>query len=150
MTEEFLKIPFAINLLQAMEANPEFGRGLMPTPTTEFLSRLENADPADADLSEDDSGPSWGHCQFTGGAMTMKSVLTSWQSIGSTSMACKLIAATIKTCKVARHICFKQGIKTTTYLADCYLTNLIEELFTLWKDAGGVSLITFPYFTLPL
>ena len=126
-----------------MEEDVAFKHGPTPTLTMDFLSRIENADPYVADLSEDDSGPSWGHSQFTSGNMTLTSVLQSWESIGSTEMACHLIAASIKTCKVARHICFEQKITTGSYLSDAYLQNLVEVLWTLWKKAGGVRRIVF-------
>ncbi|KAF8234117.1 hypothetical protein L208DRAFT_1077691, partial [Tricholoma matsutake] len=98
---------------------------------------VKNANPYVADLLEDDSGPSWGHSQFTSGNMTLTSVLQSWESIGSTKTACHLIAASIKICKVARHICFEQKITTGSYLSDAYLQNLIEVLWTLWKKVEG-------------
>jgi hypothetical protein len=145
--DEFPSIRHAIDLLKAMEANSSFGAGATPILTTDFLSRIESASPAAPNLSEDDTGASWGHHQFTNGTMTIKSVLTSWESVGSTAMARKLIAAGIKTCKVARHICFNNGISTSSYLADAYLSNVIGQLWDLWIAAGGVSL-TEPQFTL--
>jgi hypothetical protein len=114
---------------------------------TDFLSRIESASPAAPNLSEDDAGASWGHHQFTSRTMTIKSILTSWESVGSTAMACKLIAAGIKTCKVAHHICFNNGISTSSYLADAYLSNIVGQLWDLWIAVGGVSL-TEPQFTL--
>ena len=104
---------------------------------TDFLSRIELADPYASDLSEDDTGASWGHYQFTAGNMMVTSVLQSWDAVGTTEMAHKFIAASIKTCKVARHICFEQGIKTGSYLSDAYLQNLVETLWKLWKQARG-------------
>jgi len=131
-----------IDLLNAMEVHPNFGAGTTPTLTSNFLSRIENSDPADPNLSEDDTGPSWGHYQFASRSMKIKSVIQSWECIGSTVIACKLIAATIKTCKVARHICYKQNITATSFLADAYLSNLVNELWDVWVKAGGVSLTT--------
>jgi hypothetical protein len=137
-----------IDLLNAMEAHPNFGPGPTPTLTSDFLARIENADPADPNLSEDDTGSCWGHYQFTSGSMRITSVIQSCDSVRSTAVACKLIAAAIKTCKVARHICFERGINTTSFLADAYLSNLIDELCGVWVKAGGVSLtiiFTAPY-----
>jgi hypothetical protein len=122
-----------------MEAHPNFQVGATPPLTTNFLLRIENLKPTDPSLSEDDTGASWGHYQFTSGSMTIKSVIQSWDCVGSTMMACKLIAAAVKTCKVARHICFEQNIKTTSFLADAYLSNLINELYDVWVKAGGVG-----------
>jgi hypothetical protein len=128
-----------------MEAHPDFRAGPTPSLTTSFLSRLENTVHTDPSLSEDDTGLSWGHYQFASGSMTIKSVIRSWDCIGTTTIACKLISAAIKICKVARHICFEQNINATSFLADGYLSNLIDELCDVWVRAGGVSLL-FLYF----
>jgi hypothetical protein len=141
LMQDFPTIRQGVNLLNAMEAHPNFRVGLTPSLTSDFLSRIENSNPTDPSLSEDDTGSSWGHHQFTGGSMTVKSVIRSWDCVGSTTTACKLIAAAIKTCKVARHICFEQNIHTTSFLADIYLSNLIDELSDVWVKAGGVSFI---------
>jgi hypothetical protein len=122
-----------------MEAQPDFQVRPTPSLTTDFLSRLEKTSPVDPGISEDDTGPSWGHYQFTSGSMTIKTVVRSWDCVGMTNMACKLISAAVKICKVARHICFEQNINTTSYLADVYLSNLIDELSDVWVKAGGVS-----------
>ena len=124
-----------------MEANPDFKQGPTPARTTDFVIQIETANSSCSDFSEDDSGPNWGHYQFTAGSMTITSVLQSWESVGSTEMACKLIALTIKTCQVARQMCFEQGAKTFSYLSDAYLENLIDVLWKLWTEAGGVSSI---------
>lgn len=137
--QEFSSIQHAVNLLDAMEAHPDFGAGATPSQTLTFLSRIEDANPHSADLSEDDNGPSWGHHQFTSGNMTIKSVIQSWESLGSTTIACKLIAAAIKTSKAARQVCSEQGIQTNSYLADAYLSNLVDEIYDVWIKAGGVS-----------
>ncbi|GBE83672.1 hypothetical protein SCP_0507270 [Sparassis crispa] len=101
-----------------------------------FIERIENADPNSPDLSEDDLGTAWGHYQFTAGSMTSSSTLVSWDGIGSEA-ARRLIAASIKTCKVARHVCFVSGIKMNAYLSDAYLETTVEILWRLWKAAGG-------------
>ncbi|GBE86598.1 hypothetical protein SCP_0904770 [Sparassis crispa] len=43
----------------------------------------------------------------------------------------------MKTCKVARHVCFVNGIEANTYLSDAYLETTFEILWRLWKAAGG-------------
>lgn len=128
-----------------MEAQSNFRAGPTPSSTNDFLSRLEMSSPTDPGLSEDDKGSSWGHYQFTSGNMSIKSVIRSWDCVGSTSMACKLIAAAIKICKVARHICFDQGINTSSFLADAYLSNLIDELCHVWVAVGGVRLLIIQF-----
>jgi hypothetical protein len=142
LTQEFPSICRGIDLLRAMEVHPDFGAGTMPILTSTFLSRIENLDPADPNLSEDDTRSSWGHYQFTSRSMRIKSVIQSWECVGSTAIACKLIAAALKTCKVAHHICFEQKINATSFLADAYLSNLIDELYDMWVKAGGISLTT--------
>jgi hypothetical protein len=113
-----------------------------------FLDRIEHADPNAPDLSEDDDNTSWGHHQFTAGSLTCRTVLTSWDCIGNIAVACKLIAAAIKTCKVARHLCFSRNIKASNFLSDIYLSSIVELLWGSWKDAGGVSTMLFgQYFT---
>jgi len=113
--------------------------GLPSSTVVAFLDRIRDADPNLGDFSEDDSNANWGHYQFTGGTMTCRSVLTSWSGVGGTDMACRLTAATIKTCKVAWLMCSQRDIVTASYLSDAYLNEIFEHLWTLWKDAGGVS-----------
>ena len=145
--QEFPSMHRGIDLLNAIEAQPGIGVGITPAVTINFLSRIENADPTDPNLSEDNTGSSWGHYQFTSGSMTITSVIRSWDCVGSATMACKLIAAAVKTCKVARHTCFEQNLHTNSFLADVYLSNLIDELCDVWVKAGGVSLIIMFVFT---
>ncbi|KAF8232237.1 hypothetical protein L208DRAFT_1108988, partial [Tricholoma matsutake] len=93
---------------------------------------IKSADLNSPDVSEDDSGPSWGHHQFTSGAMTIKSVLSSWECVGSTDTARVLIAAAIKTCKVAHIFCWQKKIQTSSYFSDVYLQEIVEMLWMLW------------------
>jgi len=76
--DDFPSIPHATDLLSAMEENLTFKCGPTLMLMTDFLSQVKNTDPYVADLSEDNSGPSWGHSQFTSGNMTLTSVLQSW------------------------------------------------------------------------
>ncbi|KAH8978792.1 hypothetical protein EDB83DRAFT_2537454 [Lactarius deliciosus] len=104
-----------------------------------LLDRLDSADPDAPDVNNDDSNENWGHAQFTGGGLTIRSALMDWESVGSTSTAFKLIAATVRTCKVARALCTARGRSSTTYLADNYLELLFEQLQRCWKDAQSSS-----------
>ena len=136
-------IPFATNLFNAMEAQPNLEVGPASDNVIKFLSRLDNADPNSTEYSEEDLGACWGHRQFTSGNLTCSSVLTSWREVGSVEMACKLIAAAIKTCKVARHISIHRGMDTELYyLSDAYLENMIERLWCIW-ERQRVSLLIF-------
>jgi len=65
-----------------------------------FIEQIENADPNAEDLSIDDTNEGWGHCQFTASNLTFSSVLVSWDDLGGVGIACQLIVAVIKTCKV--------------------------------------------------
>lgn len=132
-------IPFSKDLLDAMEAsNIEIGPASKSFIV--FLSRIDDADPNSSEFSEDDSNACWGHSQFCSGGLTCSSVLTSWRDVGSVKMACKLIAAAVKTCKVARHVCSCRGIDSGSYLSDAYLQNIIEKLWDLWRAEGWVNL----------
>ena len=129
-----------------MEAQSDFRSGPTPSLTASFFSRLEKSTPTDPSISEDEMGPSWGHYQFTSGNMTVKSVIRSWDCVGTTTIARKLIATAVKICKVARHICFEKNIRTTSYLADAYLSNLIDELSDAWVEAGASFLFLFSFY----
>jgi hypothetical protein len=93
------------------------------------LHQIENADPNNPEFDEDNINGSWGHRQFTSGGMRISTVLRSWDQIGSMA-ACKLIAAALKTCKVARFMCSERNISATSYLADVYLKETVEALLT--------------------
>lgn len=133
LSDGFPSIPYTKDLLDAMEAQSDLETGPPSDSVTTFLSRIDNADPNSSEYSEDDSNLCWGHSQFTSGGLTCSSVLTSWHDVGSVKMACKLIAAALRTCKVARHVCSYRGIKSGSYLSDAYLQNMIEKLWNLWK-----------------
>lgn len=121
-----------------MIANPAFKQGWPSEDAMALLTRIETADPNSPEINEDDTNACWGHYQLSGGNMRLSTILTSWETIGNTEIACKLIAATIKTAKVARHLCFKRKIEATSFLADSFLNNLIEIIWTNWKASGGV------------
>ncbi len=127
------------DLIDAMAANPNFGGEEPSENMTSFLRRIDTADPNSAELSEDDTNASWGHSQFTAGNLTWSTVLTSWKDVGNCKAACELLAATIKTCKVARHLCYERRITADSYLSDIYLDQIADALWKIWKDAGGVS-----------
>ncbi|KAF8870850.1 hypothetical protein BD779DRAFT_1454814, partial [Infundibulicybe gibba] len=139
LERDFKDIPYASDLLNAMMLHPDFESGQPSDDVAALLTRIENADPNSSEYSEDETGANWGHHQFTAGGLTCHSALLSWRSVGNVEMACRLIAAAIKTYRVARHICFKRGTTEGSYLSRAYLQNLVERLWEIWKDAGGVS-----------
>lgn len=140
--DEFLiqqpPIPNAITLLDAMAASPDFKSSAPSNKVTAFLSRIEAADPNSTEIEEDDTNQSWGHWQFTAGGLTITNVIRDWACVGGVDMACKLLAATIRTCKVARHICLERNITSSSFLSDAYLNNMVERLYESWTAAGGV------------
>jgi len=143
MAHEFPNIPHAGELLKSMRSHTTFQNGEPSADASAFLSRIQNADPNSPEISEDDTNQCWGHYQFSGAGMTCTSVLTSWASVGNTGIARQLIAAAIKTCRVARHLCFQRAIESTSFLSDAYLENIIDILWTLWIDAGGVCVFFY-------
>lgn len=146
MKVDYPSIKNAAPLLAEFKAESNLADGTPSKDAIAFLDRIANADPADPTYGEDDLDSGWGHNQFVGGAMTITTTLTSWSAIGNVDFACKLIAAAIRTCQVARHLCFKKKLTPMSYLSDCYLENLLDVLWKNWKDAKAVSLYN-PIFT---
>jgi len=134
-------IPHAIALLDAMAASPNFKSSTPSDNVAAFLNRIEGADPNSSEIEEDDSNESWGHWQFTAGGLTITKVIRDWACVGGVDMACKLLAATIQTCKVARYICLERNITPSSFLSDAYLNNMVERLYESWTAAGGVRRI---------
>jgi len=124
-----------MDLLKALEGDASPEPAQPSGGVTAFLERIESADPNDSNFSGDDINANWGHDQFTAGSMTCSTVLTSWDHIG-VATACKLIAAALKTCRAARHICFERGIEVESYLSDMYLQTLVESLWTVKEKAA--------------
>lgn len=84
---------------------------------------------------------SWGHHQFNEGSLNCSKVLDSWDSIGSPRNACKLIAAAIKTCRVARHLCRDRNPQPS-YLADNYLQRIVDLMWAHYQEAIKVCLLS--------
>lgn len=110
-----------------------------------LLDRVDSADPDSEDVDEDNSNENWGHAQFTGGGLTIRSALMDWEAVGNTSTAFKLIAAAARTCKVARALCAARGQSPRAYLADNYFELLLEQLQHCWEGAQ-VSILTLHCF----
>ncbi|KAF8989390.1 hypothetical protein BDQ17DRAFT_1334106 [Cyathus striatus] len=89
-------------------------------------------DPNDPALDEDNINEGWGHYAYTSGGLKWGEAITSWESIGKdVSFACRLLAATIKTCQVARIMCFNNSSTTLNYLSDIYLDQIIDRLLEI-------------------
>ena len=86
-----------------------------------FLDCIETTDPNSSDLSENNSNASWGHYQFTAGGQTISTVLTLWKSVRNTLIAQQLLAAALKTFKVAWHVCFEWAVEPLSFLSDVYI-----------------------------
>jgi hypothetical protein len=123
-----------LDLVKSLEDGGCSGPECPSNNVSAFLERIESANPNAPDLLEDDMNGNWGHYQFTAGSMRCATVLQFWDEIG-TSTACKLFAAALKTCKVARFVCFTRGIEVGSYLSDAYLQTLVESLWAARQKA---------------
>ncbi|KAF8333782.1 hypothetical protein F5887DRAFT_893081 [Amanita rubescens] len=144
---KFSSLESGIDLLNSMQLAPSFGSGSPSDGFLHFLQVIETADPNSGAFEEDDLGQNWGHAQFSG---QWRDVLTKWDDVGSPPMACRLLAAVLKTTQVARVLCRKEemalsekGLQPLTYLCDSYFELLTERLWMLWMDAKGVSHLTY-------
>lgn len=129
--------PHGVELLEALEKMSKIAAlDGDPSPTAlQLIERIESADPNAPDVDEDNTNLGWGHMQFTAGNLTCRSVLRTWEDIGNVKMAYRLLAATVKTCLVARHLCFTNNINASespsSYLSDSYLREVVEILWNL-------------------
>ena len=130
---EFKHIPGdALKLLQELNCEHLEHDGVPSADILQFIDWIECADPS-AEDNEDNMNLSCGHTQFTSSGLTCSSVLASWPAVGNVSTAFRLLAAAIKTAKVAQQLCFTEGISTESYLADAYIQNIVELLWTCWN-----------------
>jgi hypothetical protein len=127
--QDFPATPNIDNLLKSLEDDPSPQTVQPSVRVLDFLKRIETADPNSCS-SDDDNNECWGHYQYTSGDMQCSTVLRDWDQIGVTT-ALRFLAAAIKTCRVARHLCFNRGLKPTSYLSDVYLQNMVE---LLWES----------------
>jgi hypothetical protein len=125
-----------------MNAQWSFKQGEPSENIATLVERVQSADPGSSessDMDEDDMGLGWGHYQFTAGGRGLTSMLTSWQDVGSVATAFKLVAASLKTCQEAQAMCTNAGTpKTTGFISDIYLEQILEHLENCWVGAGGV------------
>lgn len=126
-----------VNLLKLMMLDTTFGGGITAPDVESLICRIESADP-NSENDEDNLGSQWGHKQFT----NWRTPLQSWGVIGSPKTARCLIAAVIKTAKVSRQLCQLEGGMPAGCLADCYLREVGEVLWDLWKKSDAVRKIT--------
>ncbi|KAG5649733.1 hypothetical protein H0H81_002262 [Sphagnurus paluster] len=113
-----LKISCGVQLLDAMLAKSDLMPSLPPlAQLKDLLTQIETADPANPLFSEDD----------------INTHDVTWNNIGSIDITCRLLAACIKTCKVAWFLCFEKNITASGYVADHYLQTIVENLWKDWK-----------------
>ncbi|KAF7762441.1 hypothetical protein Agabi119p4_9034 [Agaricus bisporus var. burnettii] len=108
---DFPSIKDSSLLFDVFKLSPNFPAG---SPSDEFerwIQTIDAADPNDPALDEDNNFKQW----------------------GSVNGTCRLIAALVKTCKMARKICqVNQREMSTSFIADIYLDQTIETLWKLW------------------
>ena len=144
-----------LDALSKMMSSPTLHDKDPPSATLRFIERIESADPYSPEIDEDNTDISWGHWQFTAAGITLRSVLKTWSDVGDVPTAYRLIATTLKTCLVARHLCFvnKISVQSSEYLSDIYLQEVIGNLWMMVSDmesrANPVSHI-FPNITSPI
>jgi len=61
--------------------------------------------------------------------------LVLWSAVGNVGTTFQLLAAAVKTAKVAQQLCFTQGISGSC-LADAYIQNIFELLWNCWYDVS--------------
>lgn len=140
ITDQFPNLKAAISLLEAMERDPLFTTGGTSEAMVQWIKRIEDADPNIPGLDEDETDYQWGHQQYTQGSLTNRSVLTSWAVVGDVPTACQLLAAAVKTSRVARKLCEVHGTlqPQRSYLSDSYLDSISEKLWGFWMEAHRV------------
>lgn len=154
-TDEFpqLLVTFADGLITALEHaennSIESFNGASSADAVAFLDRIEDADPniSAFDANDDNNNNAgWGHYQFTAGGHTIRHTLLTWAAMGSVTFASKLLAAALRTCKVAWHLCEIQGRPASSYISDVYLANLVEHLWEIIPPPFKVSCLpSFPF-----
>jgi hypothetical protein len=128
-----------LKLLQELNYECSKHNGIPSADILQFIDRIELADPS-AEDNEDNMNLSWGHSQFTSGGLSCSAVLVSWSAVGNVGTAFRLLAAAVKTAKVARQLCFTQGILGSC-LADAYIQNIVELLWNCWNDVSFLLLV---------
>jgi len=132
LIKKFPSYTDAIDLVCSMKLTPNFGNSTGPNDDVEtFINTIESAYPSTDEYGEDDLGIMWGHKQLGG----WKDHITSWQAVGTTETALRLIASILKTYEVARQLVPDGGGR---FISECFLQEITEHLWILWKEAGGV------------
>ncbi|KAF9522526.1 hypothetical protein CPB83DRAFT_840408 [Crepidotus variabilis] len=134
--KDFPQIGDAQKLLNAMNESPNFQDGTPSKNVIDLITRMETADPNASTVDEDNTNASWGHLLYTGGNLIWRNVLTDWEAIGNCATVARLLAAALRTCKIARHLCFERRVDAPSFLSDIYLEQIVEKIWSLWTDAS--------------
>ncbi|RXW16845.1 hypothetical protein EST38_g9005 [Candolleomyces aberdarensis] len=132
----FPDLKSAVKLLQAF-AEVEPPPCVEPSADVVALyERICDADPNSDSFLEEDTNEGWGHWQYTAGGLNVKRAVSSWNAVGSIDVACQLIAVGLKTCKVARHICFHRlgTMDGPGLMSDVFFEILVSQLWEMWKE----------------
>lgn len=135
--ETFPKLPFAADLINAMEADPKFCWNEPDPVIINFLTTIETADPAACATDDDELSSAWGHDHYRAAGFIAEQLPRSWAEVGNTDVARRLIAGVINTTQVARQICKQKKLPAPSFIADLYLEMIIERIWNAWKAAGG-------------
>ena len=82
-------------------------------------------------LPEEDDNEAWGHYQYRANGLTPMSVLKDWASIGNVSIGYRLLAASIKTSRVARYLVNVRKRKAEQFTSDAYIDIIVSKLWEI-------------------
>jgi hypothetical protein len=129
LAKEYPLIKESGPLFDAFKLLPHFSVGSPSAELERWIGDIDVADPNDPSFDEDNHFEQWGHHQLS----LSSPALTSWTIVGNVETACRLVAALVKTCKVAREICrVNERNPGTSFIADVYLDRIIETLWKVW------------------
>lgn len=131
------KIPHVLDLLEALHRIPTTVEGPMAPEVEEFLFGIEHADPNALGVDEDNTNTSWGHYHFRSGSVRFDTL--TWEQVANKQTGYRILAATIKTGRVARHLCFKRKITTHGVIADMYFETIVQNLWKHWETVPVIE-----------
>ena len=137
MASKYAHIKEATPLFDRLEAISKGNVADFPSqsPTPEFdafVTLIETADPNSSSYEDEDTNEGWGHFQFNiNGPGTIKSLVSSWEAVGNVQQACRLIAAAVRTARVARHVCVECHVRATQWTADAYVDRVVVALWAI-------------------
>jgi len=104
LTESFLTISKGPTLFQKLVAvlrlEETWDAGEPSPDFAGLITWIEDVNPNNLQISEDNNNVGWGHCQFRASRL-FSDIITSWEAVGSVVSACWLLTAIIKMCLMA-------------------------------------------------